>query len=81
MFDKLKQLKKMKDLHKKMKNKTHQETKDGVVVAVNGNMEIVNVDLNDDLSKDKQADLIKKLTNQAFKKIRRDLATQFKGQL
>jgi len=81
MFDKLKKLKKMKDLHSKMKDKTHQETKDGVTVEVNGNMEIENVNLNEDLSVEKQAKLIKKLTNKAFKKIRRDLATQFKGQL
>lgn len=79
MFDKLKQLKQMQEV---LKKEEVEEEINGVKVLVNGKMEILEVSLNNDLSKEDQEKALKDCLNQAFSRIQSNLSSkmgQFKG--
>ncbi len=69
MFDQLKQLKQLKDLQDKLGQEEAEEEKNGVVVRVNGKMEILKVRLNPELDLSEQEKLVADCANQAMKKI------------
>ena len=78
MFNKLKQFKDLRSQAKTMQNALAQETiseeKNGVKIVLNGNMEVLEVKLNDGLSKNAQEDAIKNCLNEAIKKAQRVMA-------
>ncbi len=54
MFDKLKDLKKLKDLDNSLGNERIEKEKDGVKVVSNGRTEIISISLNENLNKEEQ---------------------------
>ncbi|MFA5714743.1 MAG: YbaB/EbfC family nucleoid-associated protein [Candidatus Paceibacterota bacterium] len=63
MFDKLKDLKKLKDLESALGKETLEKEKDGIRVVVNGRAEIVSIFLNNELDKEKQEQVLKECIN------------------
>lgn len=69
MFDKLKQLKQMKELRDSLGKEKEEVEREGVKVIVNGKMEVEEIGLNPDLSKEEQERIVKECINDAMKKI------------
>ena len=65
MFDKLKDLKKLKDLESALGNERVEKEKNGIKVVVNGRAEIMSISLNADLSKEDQEKYLKDCINDA----------------
>ncbi len=70
MFDKLKQLKQFKDLQDSLSQEKAEVEKEGIRVVVNGKMEIEEVKLNPELSKEEQEKILVDCINEAMKKIK-----------
>lgn len=69
MLDKFKQLSQLRELQKSLKEEKVEVEDRGVKVVVNGNMEIEEIFLNESLSIEEQAIVLKKCINDSFKKI------------
>jgi len=69
MFDKLKQLKKLKDLQKSLGREKTDVEKDGIKVTINGNIEIESITLNPELDFSRQERVLKDCINDAVRKI------------
>jgi len=78
MFNKLKQIKDLRSQAKLMQNALAQESvtidKNGLLMQMNGNMEITNVEIKEEIAKEKLASLIKENTNDAIKQTQRLMA-------
>jgi len=73
MFEKMKQLKQIQSL---LSQSEVEEELEGVRIKINGKMEILEIELNPELKKEKQERVIQKCFNQALKKMQRNLASQ-----
>ncbi len=81
MFDQIKQLKQLKDLQNKLGQEEAEEEKNGVMVKVNGKMQILEVRLNPELSQAEQERLVAECANQAMKKLQSKVAqTMYRGE-
>jgi len=69
MFDKLKQLKKLKDLQKSLGREKTDVEKNGIKVTINGNIEIESITLNPELDFSRQERVLKDCINDAVRKI------------
>jgi DNA-binding protein YbaB len=69
MFDKLKQLKQLKDLQAALSLEKVENENRGVKVIVNGKMEIEQIQLNPELQKEDQEKVLKDCINEAMRKI------------
>lgn len=78
MFDKFKKAKKIKDLKSKLSKEKETCEKDGVSVTVNGQMKVVNIDIDPEADTEKVQKLIKDCTNDALKNIQKKAAKQMK---
>lgn len=65
MFDKLKDLKKLKDLESSLGNERVEKESHGITVVVNGRAEIMSIVLNPELSKEDQEKYLKDIINEA----------------
>ena len=65
MFDKLKDLKRLKDLESSLGNERVEKEKNGIKVVVNGRAEIMSISLNADLNKEDQEKYLKDCINDA----------------
>ncbi|MFA5163498.1 MAG: YbaB/EbfC family nucleoid-associated protein [Patescibacteria group bacterium] len=78
MFSKLKQFKDLRSQAKTMQNALAEENivieKNGTKVSLNGNLEISQVSLNENLSKNSQEEILKDCLNEAIKKAQRLMA-------
>lgn len=78
MFNKLKQFKDLRSQAKTMQNALAQETiteeRNGVKVVLNGNMEVLELKLSDNLPKNAQEDNLKTCFNDALKRAQRMMA-------
>jgi len=78
MFNKLKQFKDLRDQAKTMQNALAEESvteeKNGVKIVLNGNMEIVELSLNENLNKGSQEEAVKTCFNQALKRVQKLMA-------
>lgn len=63
MFDKLKQLKRLKDFEDSLSKERLEKEIDGTKVVINGKTEIISVTLNPELSKEKQEEVLKECIN------------------
>lgn len=63
MFEKLKDLKKMKDLENALGKEVLEKEREGIKVAVNGRAEIISITLNPSLIKERQEQILKDLIN------------------
>jgi len=76
MFDKLKQLQQLKELRDSVAREKEEVERKGIKVIINGKMEIEEVHLNSDLSKEEQEEVLKECINEAMKKIQMLLASK-----
>jgi DNA-binding protein YbaB len=78
MFSKLKQFKDLRSQAKTMQGALAQETiteeRNGVKVVLNGNMELITLILNENLSKNSQEETLKHCFNDALKRAQRLMA-------
>ena len=74
MFDKLKQLQQLKELRDSVAQEKEEIERRGIKVIINGKMEIEEIHLNSDLSKEEQEQVLKECINEAMKKIQMVLA-------
>ncbi len=78
MFNKLKQFRDLRSQAKTMQNSLAQEIitqeRRGSSIKLNGNLEILEVSLNSELSNSEQAENIKNLLNEAIKKAQKIMA-------
>jgi DNA-binding protein YbaB len=79
MFDKLKQLKELKGLQDEMKRQSYDIEKNGVRLAMNGAMELMEVQLNPELSIEDQARALKDAHNELLRKVQMAMAQKFQG--
>jgi len=76
MFDKLKQIKQLKELRDSFSQEKEEVEKKGIKVIINGKLEIENIELNFDLNKEEQEIILKECINEAVKKIQMVLASK-----
>ena len=76
MFDKLKQLQQLKELRDSVAREKEEVERKGIRVIINGKMEIEEIHLNSDLSKEEQEQVLKECINEAMKKIQMLLASK-----
>jgi DNA-binding protein YbaB len=69
MFDQLKQAKQLYKLQSELKKEKVSAEENGVVITVNGKMEVEDVNLNSSLSLGDQEEAVKKCINSAMQKI------------
>ena len=69
MLDKLKQLKELKGLQNQLEQEKVEVEKNGVKIIMSGKMEIQEINLNVELTKEEQEETIKDCLNEAMKKI------------
>jgi len=81
MFDKLKQLKNLKDMQEAMEKEAISVTRQGVEITINGKFEVQEVSINPKLEKKEQEIVIKQCFNEAVKKLQMNLAQKFSGML
>jgi DNA-binding protein YbaB len=67
MFDKLKDLKKLKDLESSLGKEILEKERDGVKVVVNGKSEIISITINPELGKEKQEQVLKEVANDVMR--------------
>lgn len=79
MFQKLKQLKQLKDLHNSLGKEKMEVEKDGIKVTINGKIEIENIQLNSELAIDRQKKILKDCINDAVRKIQVKVAQKMSG--
>jgi DNA-binding protein YbaB len=80
MFNKLKQLKDLRDQAKTMQSMLAQESvtveRSGIIIIMNGNLEITSITIKETLDNEKLAREMKEGVNDAIKKIQRIMATK-----
>jgi len=74
MFDNLKNLHKLKQMQDDFKKEKLTVEKRGVVVTMNGNFEVEDIKLNQELSLEEQQDALKDALNEARENIQKTLA-------
>jgi len=81
MFDKLKQLKNLKDMQEIMGKEIIEISKQGVEITINGKFEVQSISLNPKLELKEQEIVLKQCFNEAVKKVQMNLAQKFSGMM
>lgn len=79
MFDKLKQLKQLKDLQSAIKKESHIGESNGVKVTINGAFEMQNVEISNDLNKEDIATAVKQAYTVAMQSAQNSAAKMMSG--
>ena len=79
MFDKLKQLKELKEIEGRLKEEKVEVEESGVKIVMNGKMQIEKLSLNPELSFSDQEKAVKKCFEKAVKEIQLKLAKAMSG--
>jgi DNA-binding protein YbaB len=74
IFDKFKQIAELKKLQDNFKKEKMSVEKRGVVVEMNGNFEVENIKLNQELSTEEQQETLKQCLNEAREGIQKKMA-------
>ncbi len=74
MFDKLRQIGKLKQIQSQIQEEKAEVAKGGVRVVVNGKFEIEEIVLNKELNTEEQAEVLKKCLNEAMKEVQMKVA-------
>lgn len=78
MFNKLKQLKELRDQAKKLENMLAGEsatnTRNGVTVVINGKMKVEKITIDEDLPKEKLQEILKDCVNSAMEDMQKIMA-------
>jgi len=78
MFDKLKEINKLRELRNQLKAEKTEIERNGVVVIANGSMEIEELRLNPELDIKRQAKTVKNAVNDALRKVQVSSAKKMK---
>ena len=81
MFEKLQQLKQLRDLQQKIKQEKYDIEKNGVKLIMNGGLEIEEIRLNPELSQERQEQTLREAHNELIKKVQMAMAQQFRGMM
>jgi len=81
MFDKLQQLKQLKDLQSEIKQERFDVEKQGTKIVMNGTLEIEEVHLNAELNQEQQEKAIQDALNELIKKVQMSMAQRFRGMM
>jgi DNA-binding protein YbaB len=76
-LDQLKQLKQMKEIQDNLSKEQASCEKEGIKATVNGKMEVEEIILNPNLSKEQQEKIAKECINEAMKKVQMSAAQKF----
>ena len=79
MFDKFKDLAKLKKLQDEVKSQKFTAEKNGTKVVVNGSFMVEEVVLNSELDTETQSQLVKELINDANKSAQHSMASKLQG--
>lgn len=79
MFEKLKQLKELKDIKDSLSKERIEVEREGIKVALNGNLEIQEIILNQEMDKETQERVLRDCLNEGVKKVQFAMAQKFKG--
>ncbi len=79
MFDKIKKLQQLKKIKDSLSQEKIEIEKEGVELIMNGNLEVEELKLNSDLSKENQERIAKECFNEGVKKVQLKMAERFKG--
>ena len=74
MFDKLNQIRKIKEAQKQLAKEKSEARKEGVKVVLNGNLQIEEISLNPELDKESQERVLKECFNEAVKEMQQKMA-------
>ncbi len=69
MFDKLKKIKQLKKLQDSLAQEKTEVEREGIKVVVNGKMEVEQIQINSELEKEKQEEILRQCLNEAMKKV------------
>lgn len=81
MFDKLKQIKQLRDLQSAAQKEKFESEKDGVKVVINGTLSVEEIKLNAELANDRQERILQDCLNEALKKAQMAMAQKFQGMM
>ena len=81
MFEKLKQIGKLKEVQKSLEGEEVEVEKNGTRVVVNGNLKVVGISLNPELEKEEQEKILKECFNEGMEKIKSSMAQKFQSML
>ena len=79
MFDKLAQIKQLKELQDSLKDERVSVEENGVSLTINGKMQVEEITLNENLDKQDQGKALKECFNKAMKKIQMSVAQKMSG--
>mgnify|MGYP006289571077 CR=1 FL=1 len=79
MFDKLNQIRKIKEAQKKLAEEKSQVEKQGTRITINGNLQIEEIFLNPELEKEEQERILKECLNEAVKEMQQKMAQSLSG--
>jgi DNA-binding protein YbaB len=79
MFEQLKQLKKLQEIQKALKDERVEYEKQGIKVTINGKLEIEDIKLNPALPGDQQEKMLKEVLNEGMKKIQMTVAQKMQA--
>ena len=81
MFDKLKQLKELKEMQSAAQQERFESEKRGVRVVVNGTLQIEEVAVPENISATEMADAVKAAVNDALRQAQMAMAKKFQGMM
>lgn len=81
MFDKLKQMKQLKEIKDSLAQEKIETEKEGTKVVLNGNLEVEEIVLNPEMDKEKQEQILKDCFNEGVKKVQFAMAQKFQGMM
>ena len=81
MFDKLKELKRLKDIQEAMEREAITVARQGVEITINGKFEVQEISINPKLGKKEQEIVLKQCFNEAVKKLQMNMAQKFSGMI
>ena len=77
MFEKIKQIGKIKKIQKSLGQEEIEVEKKGVQMIVNGNLKVIRIVLNPELSKEEQENALKECFNEGIEKVKASMAQEF----
>ncbi len=81
MFEKLKQIGKLREVQKSLEGEEVEIEKNGTRVVLNGSLKVVSVSLNPGLEKEEQEKILTECFNEGMEKIKSSMAQKFQSML
>jgi len=69
MFEKLKQIGKLREVQKSLEEEEVETEKNGTRVVLNGNLKVINISLNPELEKEEQEKILRSVLMKVWKKL------------